>query len=60
MNTLNFETPMASTAEPLAIKDSEVIAPTKNDLKAVLGEIDLSVVATSVCACGCSCHVDNE
>ena len=31
---------------------------TKKQLKSMLGKIDLKKSVASVCACGCSCHVE--
>lgn len=36
-----------------------IIKPTTANVKAVIGQIDLVAVASSTCACGCSCWKDS-
>ena len=62
MNTGNVESNVLAknTKSAAAHVNPKLLIPTTADIKGVLGKIDLSVVAASVCACGCSCHVENE
>jgi len=56
---LNNRVKGVTPISPLS-KQEILIKPTVDDVKAVLGKINLNVVAASVCACGCSCYIDPE
>lgn len=42
---------------PFSAKDI-LISPTSEDLAAVIGNINLTEITSSVCACGCSCSIE--
>ncbi len=56
---LNNRAKGVTPISPLS-KQEILIKPTVDDVKAVLGKINLNIVAASVCACGCSCCIDPE